>query len=1041
MIVLPFIRLLRAFVPRNLFPFRCRQVFALLVGTAATLGSQRAGLAQTASVTTLHSLAGPTNGTSPRAALLRGRDGNFYGTTQNGGPADQGSVFLLSPAGELTTLHTFGAVNLAASGSLVNRDGAVPSAGLIQGYDGNFYGTASAGGAYGHGTVFSVTAGGKFTTVHSFNTRDGANPTAALLQAADGRFYGVTESGGTYGCGTIFVISSSGVLTTLFHFTGGEGMRPRGALVQDGDGNLYGTTSSGGPGSGGTVFKLTPAGSLTVLYAFTGQPPDGGYPLAGLVQGRDGKLYGTTVRGGTDDQGSVFSITPAGTVTTLHNFTGYADGNFPNAPLIQVSDGTLYGTTINKAFKMTPDGQFTTLATLDGGSGGPDQAGAGLIAGTDGNLYGTLAYTSINRWGGVYKLTPAGTVNSIHAFDRGGSEGDSPQAKLMPLSDGSFYGTAARGGERDLGAVFALASDNSFKALHQFGPAEAGYVPQGNLIQGRDGKLYGTTAYGNGNGGTVFSITSAGSLETVYCFPADGSVGVHPQAGLVQSRDGKFYGTTSSGGSAANNGTVFALSPGGTLINLHAFNGGDGSLSYASLVQGSDGKYYGTTAKGGTAGQGTVFAVNSAGSYFTLHHFTGSDGSDPVTSGDGAAPFSELVQGSNGNFYGTTSQGGDYTNGAVFVITPAGALNVLHSFGSATDDGIYPEGGLVQGGDGNFYGTTFGGGAYGQGTAFMITPGGALTTIYHFAGGDGAKPSSTLVRASDGNLYGVTISGGLYGLGTVYRLMPNGTAPTAPPTPDAQVTSVHPANVSQGDNGDAFGLTVANVGGADTSGTVTVTVTPGQGLYIAALSGPGWTCTRDGGNAGGWTCSRADALGSGHYFPMLTASVNVSPDASTAQGGSLTSRVAAVGDVHAANDSSVDAFPINAAASTPTQRWRYQYFHTTANSGGAADNANPTGDGISNLLKYALGLDPTVAGVSPITVDTSTGYLRLTTPKNANATDVTYTVQVSGDLSDPLGWTTNDTTVTQNTAALLQVMDKVPAKGTSKRFIRLRVSR
>ena len=433
--------------------------------------------------------------------------------------------------------------------------------------------------------------------------------------------------------------------------------------------------------------------------------------------------------------------------------------------------------------------------------------------------------------------------------------------------------------------------------------------------------------------------------------------------------------------------------------------------------------------------------MTTAGGYNTLHSFTGNTNGDPVTSGDGAAPFTDLAQGSDGNFYGTTNQGGAYTAGTVFVVTPAGTLTILHSFGGTADGGLYPNGGLVQGGDGNFYGTTASGGTDGQGTAFVITPGGMLTTVYQFSGGDGVSPGNTLLRASDGNLYGVTLSGGLYGRGTVYRLTPGGAAPTVPPTPDAQVASVHPASVTQGDNGDVFSLTVANVGNADTAGTVTVTVTPGQGLYLAALSGPGWTCVRDVGSAGGWTCTRADALGSGHYYPVLTALVNVSPDAPTEQGGSLTSHVAATGDTHTANDAFVDMFAINAAASTPTQRWRYQYFRTTANSGNAADDANPAGDGLSNLLKYALGLDPTVATVSPITVDTSTGYLRLTAPKNANATDVTYAVQVSGNLSDPLAWTTGGTVPLQNTSTLLQVRDATPLQGTSRRFIRLKISR
>ena len=1026
----------------SLFPTHRRWVSALSAVVLAAFGPARTG-AQTAGITTLHSFVGPTNGVSPRGALLRGRDGSFYGTTQSGGPADQGSIFVLTPAGDLTTLHTFGSARIAANGNVVNTDGASPAASLVQGRDGSFYGVTRNGGAYGYGTVFSVTVGGTLTNLHSFHSGDGANPAAALLPAADGSFYGVTESGGTYGGGTVFRITAAGALNTLWHFAGEEGMRPRGALVQADDGSFYGTANQGGASGSGTIYRITPAGRLTVLYAFTGRAPDGAYPLAGVTQGRDGSYYGTTARGGASDQGSVFKLATDGTLTVLYSFTAYGDGSFPNAPLLQAGDGSLYGTTYNTAFRITTDGQFNTLAALDGGSGGPDQAGAGLITGTDGNLYGTLAYTAAGG-GGVYRLTPAGAISTVHVFDRRGGEGTAPQARLAVLGDGSFYGTAARGGEADLGTIFALTPDGAFRTLHQFAAAEVGRVPQGGLVAGRDGKLYGTTVYGGGNGGTIFSVTATGILETVYQFPVDGSAGAYPQAALIQGGDGTFYGTASSGGGNGSTGAVFALGPAGTLATLHRFTGGsfgssDGSLPYAPLVAGRDGRLYGTTAGGGAAGQGTVFAVTTAGGYNTLHSFTGGEGG-VGTASDGAAPFTELVEGSDGLFYGTTSGGGAYGQGTVFAVTTAGALTILHSFGADTDDGAYPNGGLVQGGDGFFYGTTGSGGAYGQGTAFVLTSGGTLTTLHHFAGDDGSVPSNTLIRAADGSLYGATFSGGLYGLGTLYRLTPGSSNPAAPAAPDAQLSSVQPGSVTQGDNGDAFRLTVANVGNADTAGSVTVTVTPGAGLYVAAVAGPGWTCARDAGSAGGWTCTRADALGSGHYYPVLTASLNVSPDASVAQGGTLTSRVVAARDSRAANDTVVDAFPINAAASTPTQRWRYQYFYTTANDGSAADDANPTGDGLGNLLKYALGLDPTAATLSPVVVDVSTGYLRLTAPKNSNATDVAFTVQVTGNPADSTSWTTAGTAILRNSASQLQVRDSVPV-GTGRRFIRLKVSR
>lgn len=262
------------------------------------------------------------------------------------------------------------------------------------------------------------------------------------------------------------------------------------------------------------------------------------------------------------------------------------------------------------------------------------------------------------------------------------------------------------------------------------------------------------------------------------------------------------------------------------------------------------------------------------------------------------------------------------------------------------------------------------------------------------------------------------------------------------PAPDAQITTANPGTVKQGDNGDPFTLSVTNAGTQAINGTTMVTVYPGNGLYLAALSGTGWNCTANADGSGNWTCTYAGSVAAGSGFPALTASVNVSPSApTTVQNGSLTGHVTAPNDANSGNDTSTVTFTIAAATTTPTQQWRYQYFHTTANSGNAADTANPAGDGISNLTKYALGLNPTVPTVIPLTESVSSGYLQLTVPKNPNATDITYIVQVNGDLANPTGWTASGTTVDQNTSSLLQVHASTPVSGAARQFLRLQISR
>ena len=272
----------------------------------------------------------------PFASLVQATDGNFYGTVGSGGTSNNGAVFRITPTGSLTNLHSF-----AASGS----DGANPSAELVQGSDGSFYGTTYAGGTSNNGTVFQITPTGTLTSLHSFTGLDGSNPQAGLVEGSDGNFYGTTYLGGASGSGAVFRITPTGSLTNLHSFTGPDGANPQSALVEGTDGNLYGTTYAGGTSGSGVVFRITTSGSLTNLHSFIGA--DGGNPWAALVLGSDGNFYGTSYKGGTNKDGTIFQITPSGSLTNLHMFASGTDGAFPQDALIQGSDGNFYGTTVN----------------------------------------------------------------------------------------------------------------------------------------------------------------------------------------------------------------------------------------------------------------------------------------------------------------------------------------------------------------------------------------------------------------------------------------------------------------------------------------------------------------------------------------------------------------------------------------------------------------------------------------------------------------------------------------------------------------------
>jgi uncharacterized repeat protein (TIGR03803 family) len=282
------------------------------------------------------------------------------------------------------------------------------------------------------------------------------------------------------------------------------------------------------------------------------------------------------------------------------------------------------------------------------------------------------------------------------------------------------------------------------------------------LIQGTDGNFYGTTYEGGtGNGGTVFKITPAGVETVLHSFA--GADGIFPQAGLIQGADGNFYGTTAEGGPSGY-GAVFKITPAGAETVLYFFTSGtDGRYPYAGLIQGTDGNFYGTTYEGGTSDDGTVFKITPAGAETVLYSFAAGTDGQYVDAG--------LIQGADGNFYGTTFQGGTNSDGTVFKITTAGVETVLWSFGSGTD-GEHPEAGLIQGADGNFYGTTINGGQHGSGTVFEITSAGVETVRGSFGNGtdgNGMSPRAGLIQGADGNFYGATYAGGANGYGTVFK--------------------------------------------------------------------------------------------------------------------------------------------------------------------------------------------------------------------------------------------------------------------------------
>lgn len=438
------------------------------------------------------------SGEVPEGTLALGPDGNFYGTTVNGGSIGRGTVFRITTNGIQTTVANFANTNGQSY------------AGLTLGPNGRFYGTTSYGGSVGLGTVFQITTGGALTTLASFGNDNAANSAAALALGPDGNFYGTTALGGT-GAGTVFQISTNGALTILSRFSSTNGAGPEAGLTLGPDGKFYGTTAYGGSAGVGTVFQITTNGSLTTLANIT----NGAYPDAALVLGPDNNFYGTTEGG--DGYGTVFRITTNGTLTTLAGFTG-TNGEYCYAPLALGPDSNFYGTTLEDdygvlsgtVFQITTNGALTTIHAFSGSDGAYPVAG--LAEGPDGNLYGTTLDGGIGGVGTVFRITTNGMLTTLANFAT--SNGATPYAGLTLGPDGNFYGTTSAGGSDTNGTVFEITTSGMLSMLASF-TYNNGSNPRAGLTLGPDNNFYGTTySGGGGGGGVIYRLNLPPSIVT-----------------------------------------------------------------------------------------------------------------------------------------------------------------------------------------------------------------------------------------------------------------------------------------------------------------------------------------------------------------------------------------------------------------------------------------------------------------------------------------------------------------------------------------------
>ncbi len=976
-------------------------------------------------------------GAQPMARLLEGGDGWIYGVTASGGKSGLGAAYRVKATGEAELLASFtGANGQSPQSALVGSE-----------VSGGIYGTTTGGGAMGKGTVFRVLVTSVFK-VADFNGTDGRAPNGGLTLGPGGLRYGVASHGGTLDKGTLFRLNGS-VIEKLVDFTGPNGAVPQAAMIVGSDGALYGTTTYGGAVDVGAVFRFDPAtGVMRVLASLDGTT--GAYPVGGLIEGTPGVFYGTCYAGGANGMGTVFRVggsTPEGTelvgALRLASFSSSV-GSGPIGPLALGADGNFYGTTYTGSagygaiFKVTDAGTLSRVTPVLGHGGTGAHPGAGLLLGTDGAWYGVSQDGGLVGRGAVFRVLLSGVMENVASF----TDNQLPSGLTVGPVDGQLYGTTQRGGATGSGSVFALAPGVGATALGSFAPGVGQEpYPGAGVSFGTDGTLYGTAAAGGASGkGVVWKLPPGGALAALAKF--NGVNGATPLGGLVPAGDGGFFGTTAGAGGPGN---VFKVSPAGLLTPQGNFTGANGANPYAGLAADGTGAFLGTTRAGGSSGLGTIYKLTPGAGLALVASFTGSNGQEPL------AP---LIGGTDGTFAGTSRGGGAGGKGTVYTTKPGDAIpSVTTRFSFAGLNGEGPAGALLATGDGGFFGTTSAGGGFGKGTVFRLGALGTLQTIAHLTGGsDGAAPTTGLVAAPDGYLYGSTDA-------TVFRV------PYAPSVTTRAATPFTPTFTTL--------RGVAEPRGLSTTVTFDWGTTSALGSTLAAG-------TRAGTSASPFQAELPGLIaGTTYYYRAVATNVMgvkrgsvlkfKTPSLLANPGGGYTLPAGTTwklpGDFTFAGDLTIlgtldtagyvltvpGKLTVGFPGSVLNATGRVAYLDRDGAlppgklellGNAAHDGLDSDGDGLSALMEFVLGTNPSVLSVGALPVPAVIGgYLTLTYTTPAGLTGAVGIVETSTDL---LSWSSGPgftETLSDTITAGVRTVTVRANPPASPQYLRLRASR
>ena len=576
------------------------------------------------------------------------------------------------------------------------------------------WGVSQAGGTDDIGTVFSLYDNGTgYATVTEFhNSQEGKHPKASVSTAGE-TIYGITSAGGEYESGTIFKFEDDSLIVLVHLQPNLQGTDAAGEFLQVGDQTWITTTFNGAANNSGALLRFDSAEGLSVLEAFS-SPTTGGNPSGALIyNGATQSLFGTCSSGGNGSAGTVYRYSLSdNALTVVHHFGDATDGQYPQGGVILGSDGMLYGTT------------------------------------QSGGLYGQGVIFGLDPETGVYLV--------LHHLNS--SDGRYPFGNLIESSPGTLLGVCSEGGSFNTGTVFKCTTEGSFSVLKQLNSSVDGGFSKSGLTSDGQGAFIGVTEYGGANGfGTLFTITESGTFYKVHDFDYTNE-GSNPVTRVSTGENGAVYGVCAAGG-AADFGTLFSFSS-GIVTKIHDFSLPLDGASPRGLNAGQT-AFFGTTENGGRTNNGLFFTTLINGQTTKLHSF------DSMI--EGRSPNGVLTVTDDGDFVGTARFGGLDDSGTIFSISPDGELTLLYTF-ATSNDGRYPYSAPVSHSDGNFYGTTVGGGIFDDGVIYRLDGDLTYTVLYElFSFYDGAAPEAGLTVGADGELYGLTTTGGSYNAGTLFK--------------------------------------------------------------------------------------------------------------------------------------------------------------------------------------------------------------------------------------------------------------------------------